>query len=55
MAQYPCRNCIYFKECGSLTRTEHCDGRTTKEDIKRRQKLIEEGEREQARRAFYED
>lgn len=30
MPQYPCRNCIYFKACGSNTRTEKCDGRVTK-------------------------
>lgn len=55
MCQKPCLNCIYYKECGDSTRTMSCDGRTTKTDLKRRKKLIEEGEREQARRSFYED
>ena len=26
----PCINCIYFKVCGSTTRTAPCDGRMTK-------------------------
>ena len=25
----PCRSCIYFKACGSNTRTEPCRGRQT--------------------------
>ena len=25
--KYPCRNCIYFKQCGSTARTEKCEGR----------------------------
>ena len=32
MAEYPCRNCIYFKECGENMRTEPCDGRITKRE-----------------------
>lgn len=28
--QKPCIGCIYFKVCGSTTRTEPCDGRMTK-------------------------
>ena len=32
MAEYPCRNCIYFKECGENMRIEPCDGRTTKRE-----------------------
>jgi len=55
MCQYPCRNCVYYKECGESTRTMPCNGRMTKTDKKRREALIAEGEREQARRAFYED
>ena len=27
---YPCRSCIYFKECGDNMRTEYCKGRRTK-------------------------
>ena len=26
MAKYPCKNCVYFGQCGSLTRTEQCKG-----------------------------
>jgi hypothetical protein len=29
MAKHPCRNCIYFKQCGNSTRTEECKGRKT--------------------------
>lgn len=29
MAKYPCRKCVYFNQCGSLTRTEYCEGRKT--------------------------
>ena len=25
--KYPCRNCAFFKQCGSSTRTEQCKGR----------------------------
>lgn len=35
MSKYPCINCIYFKTCGSSTRTEKCDGRITKTDKKK--------------------
>ena len=38
MAEYPCRNCIYFKVCGSNVRTEPCSGRTTKTDKKQENK-----------------
>ena len=38
MAVYPCRNCIYFKVCGSNTRTVPCSGRTTKTDKKKENK-----------------
>ena len=33
MAKYPCRNCIYFKQCGSSARTEKCKGRNTKVNV----------------------
>lgn len=26
----PCRNCIYFKQCGENTRTKECKGRQLK-------------------------
>lgn len=35
MSQYPCRNCIYYKECGESTRTMPCKGRMTKTDKKK--------------------
>ena len=35
MSKYLCINCIYFKTCGSSTRTEKCNGRTTKTDKKK--------------------
>lgn len=28
--KYPCRGCIYFKICGSYTRTQACAGRELK-------------------------
>ena len=36
--QKPCIGCIYFKACGSTTRTMPCNGRVTK-----RQKEKEQG------------
>ena len=38
MNQYPCRGCIYFKECGENMRTMPCKGRTTKTDKKKENK-----------------
>ena len=32
--KYPCQNCIYYKACGSSTRTEPCKGRKTKREVK---------------------
>lgn len=34
MVQYPCRNCVYFKECGENMRTMPCKGRVTKSERK---------------------
>lgn len=34
MTQYPCRGCIYFKECGNNNRTVPCEGRVTKSQKK---------------------
>ena len=34
MVQYPCRNCVYFKQCGENMRTAPCDGRVTKSQKK---------------------
>ena len=31
----PCQNCIYFKVCGSTTRTYPCAGRVTKSEKKK--------------------
>lgn len=28
----PCIGCVYFAQCGSTTRTAHCDGRKTKRE-----------------------
>lgn len=38
MAQYPCRNCIYFKACGDNMRVQECKGRQTKTDKKNENK-----------------
>lgn len=32
--KHPCINCIYFKACGSTTRTMPCNGRETKRQQK---------------------
>lgn len=32
--KYPCRSCVYSKECGDNMRTEYCAGRSTKRQIK---------------------
>ena len=34
MVKHPCISCIYFKQCGSTTRTKECKGRQTKRDKK---------------------
>lgn len=34
----PCIGCIYFKVCGSTTRTEPCKGRETKSEKKKENK-----------------
>ena len=31
--KYPCRSCIYFRQCGSTTRTEQCKGRKVKMNV----------------------
>jgi hypothetical protein len=36
----PCINCVYFKTCGSTTRTEPCAGRETKSDKKKNKNNI---------------
>ena len=35
--QYPCRNCVYYAECGESTRTMPCKGRQTKSQRKANQ------------------
>lgn len=32
MTKHPCISCIYFKQCGSTTRTKECKGRQTKSE-----------------------
>ena len=32
--QYPCRGCVYYAACRSSTRTQPCDGRTTKKETR---------------------
>ena len=34
----PCIGCIYFKVCGETTRTQHCNGRMTKSEQKKKSK-----------------
>lgn len=33
--QYPCRGCVYYAACGSSMRTQHCDGRKTKSELRK--------------------
>jgi len=33
-----CSNCIYFKACGSHSRTQKCDGKETKSSKKRKER-----------------
>lgn len=33
----PCVGCIYFKVCGNTNRTEPCNGRKTKRQVKQEQ------------------
>lgn len=35
MVKKPCIGCIYFKACGNTNRTEPCEGRKTKSQIKK--------------------
>lgn len=32
---YTCRSCVYYEECGDPSRTEECQGRTTKKQLSR--------------------
>ena len=34
--KYPCRNCVYFNQCGDNMRTHPCAGRQTKSERKKR-------------------
>lgn len=34
----PCQNCIYFKVCGDYQRTQQCNGRKTKRELKKESK-----------------
>lgn len=31
----PCQNCVYFNACGDHQRTEPCNGRKTKRELKK--------------------
>ena len=31
--QFPCRNCVYFDDCGHHNRTEQCDRRKTRSQV----------------------
>lgn len=33
--QYPCRGCVYYAACGSSMRTQHCNGRKTKSELRK--------------------
>ena len=33
--QKPCIGCVYYSACGSTTRTQPCDGRKTKRELRR--------------------
>ena len=33
MAKHPCKSCVFFTQCGSSTRTEQCEGRSTKVNV----------------------
>ena len=33
--QYPCRGCVYYAACGSSMRTQPCDGRKTKSELRK--------------------
>lgn len=33
--KHPCHGCIYFKACGSTSRTAPCSGRVTKSEKKK--------------------
>jgi len=33
--KYPCKGCVYFKTCGSSTRTHPCNGRQLKSERKK--------------------
>lgn len=33
--QRPCQGCVYYKACGESTRTQPCEGRKTKSEVKK--------------------
>lgn len=35
MVKHPCQGCIYYKACGSTTRTAPCSGRKTKREAEK--------------------
>lgn len=38
LVKHPCQGCVYFSVCGENTRTQPCEGRRTKTDIKNERK-----------------
>ena len=39
IVKYPCRGCVYFSACGDNMRTEPCNGRKTKTEQKKENKI----------------
>ena len=37
MPKHPCQSCVYYRVCGESTRTEPCNGRMTKRELKESQ------------------
>ncbi len=37
--QKPCIGCVYYPVCGSSTRTTPCEGRKTKREVQRNEKI----------------
>ena len=35
MPKHPCVGCVYYTACGQTTRTEPCNGRKTKSEVKK--------------------
>lgn len=35
MPKHPCVGCVYYTACGQTTKTEPCNGRKTKSEVKK--------------------